>query len=150
MAADRNGRLRVLLELNNADLRIGAVNDALDLAELTAADGVSFVLAGPITPALRDEAARRGAETLEARSRTFGRRSLPLYALDVVRWMQRLARLQPDVVHLNYPGYGPSLACAARACGIPLVARAGPYLAHNPVHNWVSAYLANCRAQAQE
>ena len=41
--------LRVLIELNNADLRIGAVNDALDLAELAAPQGVDFLLCGPLT-----------------------------------------------------------------------------------------------------
>ena len=147
---NRAGRIRILVELNSADLRIGAVNDALDLAELTGPDGAELVLCGPITPALREEALRRGATTIDGSSRTFSRRGLPLYGLDVVRWMQRLASIQPDVVHLNYPGYGPSLACAARACGIPVVGRAGPYIAHNPSNNWITAYFANGRAHAAE
>lgn len=145
-----DGPMRVLLELSSADLRIGAVNDALDLAELTAADGTRFILCGPLTPALREEAARRGAGTLDASSRTFSRSGLPLYALDVLRWMHRLASIEPDVVHLNYPGYGPSLACAARLCAIPVVARAGPVCPTNPANGWIAAYLANCRAQAAD
>ncbi len=149
-AASGVATLRILIELNSADLRIGAVNDALDLAELAAGEGAQFVLCGPITPALREEAARRGADTLCASSRTFSRSGLPLYAIDVLRWMRRLASIQPDVVHLNYPGYGPSLACAARLCGIPLVARAGPVVPTNPANRWVAAYLANCRAQAAD
>ena len=147
---NRSGRVRILVELNSADLRIGAVNDALDLAELTREGGAELVLCGPITPALREEAARRGAETIEGSSRTFSRRALPLYGLDVLRWMQRLSSIQPDVVHLNYAGYGPSLACAARACGIPVVGRAGPYVASNPANGWISTYFANCHAHAAE
>jgi glycosyltransferase involved in cell wall biosynthesis len=141
--------LRILIELNSADLRIGAVNDALDLAELAAPGGVRFVLCGPLSRELCDEAARRGIETLRARSRSFSRRGLPLYAIDVLAWMVRLARWRPDVVHLNYAGYGPSLACAARICGIPIVARAGgPFIPDSPSTRWVAAYVANCRAHA--
>jgi glycosyltransferase involved in cell wall biosynthesis len=149
-AASRAETLRILIELNSADLRIGAVNDALDLAELTASEGARFILCGPLTPALREEAARRGADTLDGSSRTFRRSRLPLYVIDVLRWMRRLASIQPHVVHLNYPGYGPSLACAARLCGIPVVARAGPMAPTNPANRWVAAYLANCQAQAAE
>jgi glycosyltransferase involved in cell wall biosynthesis len=144
--------LRILIELNSADLRIGAVNDALDLAELAAPEGVRFVLCGPLTRELCDEAARRGIETLRARSRPFSRRGLPLYVIDVFAWMVRLARWRPDVVHLNYAGYGPSLACAARICGIPIVARAGsgPVNPDNLSNRWVAAYAANCREHAAD
>src|SRR6185295_10178857 len=38
------GALHVVVEMNNADLRIGAVNDALDLAELAAPSGVRFTI----------------------------------------------------------------------------------------------------------
>jgi glycosyltransferase involved in cell wall biosynthesis len=142
--------LHVLVELSSADLRIGAVNDALDLAELSAPHGARFTMCGPLTPEFRAEAATRGAATLDAASRPFSRREFPLYAWDVARWMARLRRLRPDVVHLNYPGYGPSLACAARMLRIPLVARAGPVVAGNPCMGWVDAYVANCAAQAAE
>jgi glycosyltransferase involved in cell wall biosynthesis len=142
--------LRVLIEVNSADLRIGAANDALDLTELAAPLGVRFTICGPLTDAFCREASRRGAGTLSAASRTFSRRGLPLYALDVLRWIARLVRLRPDVVHLNYPGYGPSLACAARLCGIPVVARAGPFIPGNLSNRWVDGYVANCRAHAGE
>jgi len=138
--------LDVLLEVNSGDLRIGAVNDALDLAELAAPAGVRFTICGTLTDELRREAARRGARTLERCSRTFSRSGLPLYAIDVLRWAATLLRERPDVVHLNYPGWGPSLACAARLCRIPVVARAGPYAAQNPSNRWIDAHIGNCQA----
>ncbi len=142
--------LRILLELNGADLRMGAVNDALDLAELAAPSGARFLLCGPLTDEFCAEADRRGIETMRASSAGFSRRGIVPYALDVCRWVARLARWRPDVVHLNYPGYGPSLACAAWRCGIPVVARAGgPYIPNNRSNQWVSAYVANCRAHAE-
>jgi glycosyltransferase involved in cell wall biosynthesis len=143
--------LRILIELNSANLRIGAVNDALDLAELASPKAVHFVLCGPLSRELCDEAARRGIDTLQAQSRPFSRRGLPLYTIDVLAWMVRLAKWRPDVVHLNYAGYGPSLACAARICGIPIVARAGgPVIPDNLSNLWVDAYAANCRAHAAD
>jgi hypothetical protein len=141
--------LHVLLELSSADLRIGAVNDALDLAELAAPLGGRFTLCGPLTPEFREAAAARGAHTLTATSRVFSRRELPLYAWDVMRWTRRLRRLRPQVVHLNYPGWGPSLAYAARLLGIPVVVRAGALVDNNLLDRWASAYAANCDAQAE-
>jgi len=146
----RGDDLHVLLELSSADLRIGAVNDALDLAELSRTMGARFTFCGPLTPEFCAEAARRPAATLQATSRPFSRAELPLYAWDVCRWLLRLRALRPHVVHLNYPGYGPSLACAARLAGIPIVARAGPIVARNPAARWIDAYAANCRPQAKD
>jgi glycosyltransferase involved in cell wall biosynthesis len=140
--------VRVLIEINNADLRTGAANDALDLAELARPAGARFVICGPLTEGFTLEAARRGATTIRGVSRTFSRRGFPLYAASVVGWIARLMRLRPDIVHLNYPGYGASLACAARLCGVPIVSRPGPYVAGNPSNRWVAAYVANCRAHA--
>jgi len=140
--------LRVAIELNSVDLRIGAVNDALDLAELAAPSGVEFVLCGPLDAAFEQEAARRGVATKRAVSRGFSKRELPLYALDVCRWMARLRAWRTDVVHLNYPGYGPSLACAARLSGIPVVSRVGPFIPGNLANRWVDAHVANCDAHA--
>jgi glycosyltransferase involved in cell wall biosynthesis len=142
--------LRVLIEVNNADLRMGAANDALDLAELAHPAGARFVMCGPLTDSFRAEAGRRGATTISGVSRTFSRRGFPLYAASVVGWMARLIRVRPDIVHLNYPGYGASLACAAHLCGVPIVSRPGPYVAGNPSNRWVAAYVANCRAQAAD
>jgi glycosyltransferase involved in cell wall biosynthesis len=141
-------RLRVAVELNNVDLRIGAVNDALDLAELASPAGVDFLLCGPLNGDFQEEAARRGIATHRAVSRTFSRRELPLYALDVCRWIARLKAWRTDVVHLNYPGYGPSLACAAWMSGIPVVSRVGPFIPDNLANRWVAAHVANCDAHA--
>jgi glycosyltransferase involved in cell wall biosynthesis len=140
--------LRVVVELNNVDLRIGAVNDALDLAELATPAGVDFLLCGPLDAGFQEEAARRGIATRRAVSRVFSKRELPFYALDVCRWVARLKAWRTDVVHLNYPGYGPSLACAAWMCGIPVVSRVGPFIPGNLANRWVDAHVANCDAHA--
>lgn len=140
--------MRILIEVNSADLRIGAVNDALDLAELAGPAGAQFIICGTLSAELRAEAERRGMTIAHGRSREFSRRAFPAYVADVVSWMYRLWQWRPDVVHLNYAGYGSSLACAAWQCGIPVVARSGPYLPKNPSNRWISAYLANCRAHA--
>jgi glycosyltransferase involved in cell wall biosynthesis len=139
---------RVLIELSAADLRIGAVNDALDLAELAAPSGATFLLCGPLTDEFCAEADRRGIATMRRSSLAFSRRAIIPYAIDVMRWAMFLAAWRPTVVHLNYAGYGPSLAYAARQCGVPVVARAGPYISGNLSNRWVSAYIANCRAHA--
>jgi glycosyltransferase involved in cell wall biosynthesis len=143
--------LHVLMELASSDLRIGAVNDAIDLAALARPLGVRFTFAGPIDATFAAAAARHGAGVLRATSRIFSRRGLALYALDVARWLERLARCRPDVVHLNYSGYGPSLACAARLGRIPIAGRAsGAFIASNPSNRWIDTLLANCAPQAGE
>jgi glycosyltransferase involved in cell wall biosynthesis len=149
-ASSVNRPLHVVVEMNNADLRIGAVNDALDLAELAGPTGVRFTIAGPLTEAFAREAAHRGAATVPATSRPFSRRELPLYALDVARWLVRLRRLNADVLHVNYASYGPSSACAARLLRIPVIGRPGPFLPGNPSNRWIAAYAANCRAHGDE
>jgi hypothetical protein len=132
--------LRVLIEVNGCDLRMGAVNDALDLAELAHPSGASFMLCGACSPDFRAAAESRGISVVGGRSRSFSRLGLPLYLASVLLWMARLKQLRPHVVHLNYPGYGPSLACAAWLCGIPIVSRAGgPYLARNLSNRWIAA-----------
>jgi glycosyltransferase involved in cell wall biosynthesis len=142
--------LRVLLELGSADLRIGAVNDALDLARLATPLGARFTFCGVLSDELVSAAGEAGVRFIHRRSRSISRYSLPLYAWSVLGWLLRLAWEQPHVVHLNYVGYAPSLACAAWLCGIPVVARAGHHhLARNRGTNWIAAYLANCEAQAE-
>jgi hypothetical protein len=94
-------RLRVAIELNSVDLRIGAVNDALDLAQLASPADVEFLLCGPLTDQFEQEAARRGIATRRAVSRVISKRGLALYALDVCRWVWRLIAWRTDVVHLN-------------------------------------------------
>jgi glycosyltransferase involved in cell wall biosynthesis len=151
MTAERSDAaraLRVVIELNNVDLRIGAVNDALDLAELASPAGAEFLICGPLDPAFEQEAARRGIATSRAVSRTFSRREIVQYALDVCRWIARLLAWRTDVVHLNYPGYGPSLACAAWLCRIPVISRVGPFVPGNLANRWVAAHVANCHAHA--
>jgi glycosyltransferase involved in cell wall biosynthesis len=141
--------LRVLLELGSCDMRIGAVNDALDLARLGTPLGTHFTFCGVLDDALREAVRPLGVRCIRGRSRMLSKFSLPLYVLSVVAWMCRLAWQRPDVVHLNYVSYAPSLACAAWLCGIPVVARAGHHcLDPDRGANWIAAYLANCRAQA--
>jgi hypothetical protein len=151
LSAARSEQLHVLMELSSADLRIGAVNDAIDLAALARPLGVRFTFAGPLDEKFAAAAAGNGAEVLPAKSRVFSRRGFPLYALDVARWLERLARYRPDVVHLNYSGYGPSLACAAHMCRIPIASRAsGAFIESNPSNRWIDTLLANCVPQAGE
>jgi glycosyltransferase involved in cell wall biosynthesis len=151
LSAARSEELHVLMELSSADLRIGAVNDAIDLAALARPLGVRFTFAGPLDEKFAAAAAGNGAEVLPAKSRVFSRRGFPLYALDVARWLERLARYRPDVVHLNYSGYGPSLACAAHMCRIPIASRAsGAFIESNPSNRWIDTLLANCVPQAGE
>ncbi len=147
----RATELRVLVELGSADLRMGAVNDALDLARLATPLGARFTFCGALGEELMERARPAGVRFIHRRSRTLSKYSFPLYAWSVIAWIVRLVWERPHVVHLNYVGYAPSLACAAWLCGIPVVARAGShYLAPNRGANWVAAYLANCRAQAAD
>lgn len=141
--------IRVLLELGSADLRIGAVNDALDLARLGTPLGARFTFCGVLSDDLKTAARPFGVRFINGASRRISKYSLPLYILNVAAWMLRFLWLRPHVVHLNYVGYAPSLACAAWLCGIPVVARAGHHcLERNRGASWIAAYLANCRAQA--
>lgn len=143
--------LHVLMELSSSDLRMGAVNDAIDLAALARPLGVRFTFAGPLDETFGAAAARHGADVLPASSRTFSRSGMPWYAIDVARWIERLKRHRPDVVHLNYAGWGPSLACAAHLCHIPIAGRAsGAFIDKNPSNRWVDTLLANCVPQASE
>ena len=142
--------IRVLLELGSADLRIGAVNDALDLARLARPLGARFTFCGALSEDLAAAAREVGVRLIRGRSRPISKYSLPLYVLSVIGWMLRLAWLRPHVVHLNYVGYAPSLACAAWLSGIPVVSRAGQHhLAPNRGANWIDTYVANCQAQAE-
>lgn len=147
--SSRTAHVRVLLELGSCDMRIGAVNDALDLARLGSPLGARFTFCGVLDDALKAAVRPSGVRCINGRSRTLSKYSLPLYILSVAAWMLRLAWERPDIVHLNYVGYAPSLACAAWLCGIPVVARAGRhFLDPNRGANWIAAYLANCHAQA--
>lgn len=147
---DRAGGLRVLLELNSSDTRIGAVNDALDLAHYTRALGVRYFFCGVVDAALLPTLERLGVGVVPGRSRALSRRGALLFGASVLGWAARLRRLRPHVVHLNYAGWGPSLAGAARLVGIPVVGRAGgDYDPRNRANRWISAYVANCAPHAQ-
>src|SRR4051812_35093212 len=112
-------RLMILIELSSSDTRTGAVNDALDLAQLARPLGVEVVLCGRLDIKLIQLAREQGIATIRGRSRSISKLGLPFYALSVFYWMTLLIWLRPNVVHLNYAGYGPSLALAAWLCRIP-------------------------------
>jgi glycosyltransferase involved in cell wall biosynthesis len=115
---------------------------------------VRFTLCGRLDEGFRRLAAVEGLQTILGCSRFISKGGFALYVLAVGAWLKRLQRLRPDVVHLNYVGYAPSLACAARILRIPIVARAGGVfstrkLADRLANRWISAYVANCEAQAR-
>jgi glycosyltransferase involved in cell wall biosynthesis len=143
------GPLRVLLELDSSDVRKGAIRNALDLAQAAEPFGFSCILCGRIDRELETVAHRLGVAISPGRSRMFSRRTLPLFALSAARWMVRLRQLRPDVVHLNYLGWGPSLEYAAHISGIPVVSRAGAFHHQNPGNRWVHTYVANSEAHAR-
>jgi glycosyltransferase involved in cell wall biosynthesis len=141
--------MRVLMELLSGDLRTGAANDSLDLAALGRPLGLELVLCGRIDHTLDDEARRRGITTTRGHSRFLSKWTAPAYAYDVLQWLVRIHRLKPDIVHLDYFGWAPSLACAARLTGIPVVSRAGgPFHPANKANQWIDAYVANCEPHA--
>jgi glycosyltransferase involved in cell wall biosynthesis len=142
--------MKILLELESCDTRMGAVNDALDLVRFGRPASLEYVLCGPVSPEFLQEAARLEVQVLPRQSRQLARRQLHLYGLDVCQWLWHLRCIRPDVIHLNYASWGASLACAGRLMGIPVVARGGgTYDARNYSHRWVSGYAANCAAQAE-
>jgi hypothetical protein len=63
--------LHVLMELSLSDLRIGAVNDAIDLAALARPLGVRFTFAGPLDTAFAAAAARRACQAARLSSTAF-------------------------------------------------------------------------------
>jgi glycosyltransferase involved in cell wall biosynthesis len=137
--------LHVLVEVISSDLRTGAANEPLLLADHAARLGLRFSLCGDVAGEMRAQAERRGVAIVGGRSRFLSMRGAPGYALDVLRWLLRLRRARPDVVHLNYAGWAPSLACAASLAGVPVVARAGgEYHEKNRANRWIAAYVANC------
>lgn len=141
--------VRVLIELDSDDLRKGATRNALDLAQSAREFGFECVLCGPLDEKFRSVVSGLGVATIRGGSRMFARSELPLYVWSVARWLARFRRVRPDVVHLNYTGWGPSLACAAYWSGIPVVARAGGgYDPRNPSQKWIAAYVGNSEAHA--
>jgi glycosyltransferase involved in cell wall biosynthesis len=141
--------LRILVELLSSDLRMGAVNDSLDLATYAKPLGLAFTFCGRLDDAFAAEAGRRGARTARGRSVMLSKADAARYAASVLAWAARLVALRPHIVHLDYAGWAPSLALAARIRGIPIVGRAGgQYDLRNKANGWIDAYVANCEPHA--
>lgn len=142
-------RLRVLIELASSDQRMGAVNDVLDLVHFADRRAVQFFVCGVVDDSMRQRLEGHDVGVVRGQSVVISKLGLPLYLASVARWLATLVRLNPDVVHLNYNGHGPSLACAAYVCRIPVVGRAGPPPAR-PLNSWMSAFIANSQAHAAD
>ena len=140
--------MHVLVESWSADLRMGATNDPIDLAEYGKSVGLHVSLCGPTSDAYRARVEEAGASWHDYTSVPFGRREIVAFGLAVLRGLQLLRRLRPDIVHINYAGWGPSLACAARWLGIPVAARPGAFDAANPATRWIDGYVALTETQA--
>lgn len=143
--------MKILIELYSNDIKIGAVNDVLDLARYSKGFGIKYYLAGPLNDELSNAAKSCGMELVPLCSRQISRRHFVSYLLNVIKWIFIIKNISPDVVHLNYVSWGPSLGLAAYLSGVPVVARAGGrYDSNNLTHKWVSRYLANCAQQGAE
>lgn len=140
--------LHVLIEAWSADLRMGATNDPLDLAEYGRASGLRVTICGPSAPEYRARVARVGAEWIPYSSAVYSRRRLLGYGWSLLQAVGVLRRVRPDVVHVNYSGWGPSLACAAYLLGVPVVGRPGTYSIANPSNRWLTGYVAITEAHA--
>jgi glycosyltransferase involved in cell wall biosynthesis len=144
-----NDSVHVLVEVLSSDLRMGATNDALDLVSLTRDMNLRFTFCGRLDDRLRAEARSRGAATIGGHSRMLSKAGVAPYGASVAAWMARLGAVRPDVVHLDYAGWAPSLACAAHLLRVPVVGRAGgAYNPHNKANDWIANYVANCDAHA--
>jgi len=140
--------VKVLIELDSNDIKIGAVNDVLDLARYSKNLDVKFYLAGPSGDELSEAAKSCGMSLIPFFSRQVSKRHFLSYSLNVFKWVFIIKRIRPDIVHLNYVSWGPSLGLAAYLCGVPVVARAGGcYNSRNLTHRWVTRYFANCIQQ---
>lgn len=141
--------MKILLEVDSNDTKTGAVNDALDLARYGRNKSLEYVLCGPVAGGLALEAEKMGVQSLPAGSIQISKEGIAGYCFNVFQWIWRLIRMRPDIIHINYSSWGPSLACAGKLLGIPVVARAGgTYDPRNLTHRWVDRYAANCKAQA--
>ena len=142
--------MRVLLELGCSDTKIGVVGDVLDLAHFVRPMGVEIIFCGPLDRSSKAVLRQLGLLTVRGHSRPISKLAFPLYAISVFRWMFRLFWLRPHVVHLNYTGWGPSLACAAYLMGTPVVSRAGgQFDPRNWSNRWIKAYASSCVSHAK-
>lgn len=145
----RGTSITVLVEVWSADLRMGATNDPLDLAAYSSRQELHVVICGPDSSELRRRAEESGATFVAHSSAAFSRSSVLKFAMRVVSGIRLLRSHRPDIVHLNYASWGPSLAYAAWLLGIPVVARAGPFDDRNPANRWIRGYLAISEHQAK-
>lgn len=141
--------MKILIEVNSSDCRIGAINDVLDLCRYGKTEEVEFYLCGPLEDELIQNAKQVGFKIVSHKSIPTTKAGFILYIVSVVKWIILLSKIRPNVVHLNYVSWNPSIACAAKMMRIPIVARAGgEYNKKNMSCRWISRYLANCEAQA--
>jgi glycosyltransferase involved in cell wall biosynthesis len=104
---------------------------------------------GAISAELRAKAHAMDVRVINGRSRTISKLGLPFYAASVVGWMAKLLWIRPDIVHLNYSAYAPSLALAAYLLRIPVVSRATEYDPASRANRWISAFVANGKSHAR-
>lgn len=143
--------MKILIEVYSNDTRGGATNDVLDLARYGRDCGLEYIVSGPIDGNLLVETNKIGVKTIDYGSRQFAKGDIIAYCFSVMKWMYFLVVNRPDVVHINYTPWGPSLACAANILGIPIVVRAGSrYTTANLIFRWVDRFVANCEAQASQ
>ena len=141
--------MNILIDIGTFDPKIGASNDMLDLSYYSNAEKISFFVTGNIDTKYTPTLLKKGLKVIAGSSKPYARSVLPFYLISVLVWVFRLKKYKIDLVHINYISWGPSLALAARLCGIPIVARAGgKYDLRNKTTTWVSQYIANCHEQA--
>ena len=142
--------MKILIELDTNDTKIGAVNDVLDLARYSKQFGLEYYLSGPLNDELKSAAKSCGMGLVPFHSLQISKRRFLSFTLNVVKWIFIIKKIGPDIIHLNYVSWGPSLGLAAYLCGIPVVARAGgSYNKKNLTHRWVARYVANCVQQGE-
>ena len=82
-----NEPLKILLELDSSDLKMGAVNDAIDLAHFTRPLGARLMFTGAVSEELRAKALAMDVPVITGRSRTISKPGLPLFAGSVLGWL---------------------------------------------------------------
>lgn len=141
--------MRILIEVDSSDIRIGAINDMLDLCRYGKSQNIEFYLCGNVNNVLREAAEKSGFRIVKGKSMNLNKAFALQYIASVMYWLIILKRIKVNVVHLNYVSWGPSLACAAKILKIGLVSRAGGIFSpKNLTCKWTDYYLANCEAQA--
>lgn len=144
-------KIHVLIEVDSSDIKIGAINDVLDLIRYSGKVNIRYTICGSITSEFENILSNLGAQVINKQSRIISKKNILTYLLDVFNWYLILGRIHPDIVHFNYISWGPSLGFAAFLRKIPMVCRAGgQYIKNNLSSKWISLYLANCEVQAND